>query len=397
MVLTVGLMMPGSDFTSGGASTFGSLVYDALLDYSKKQEEIHFVFLCDKLPKVHPTQFAFVRLPSRFATRVSAIHALVISVVKKLLLGKTFDLTSCKSTRLNKLLKKNGVQILWAVQPLGLPVNIPYIQTSWDVAHRISPHFPEISSAEGEWSKRERVAHEVIGRASKVVVGSSRGAYELTTAYGVTSERILINPFPVRRRANQELFASERDQNLVFYPAQFWPHKNHINLLLGLKLALTETDRKIRLVLPGSDKGNLKLILNFIEKQGLKEYVDLPGFISASELADLYQKAGLMIYPSFIGPDNLPPLEALSYGCPAAVSNIPGSSDIYGDCVKYFNPRSVYEIANILSNSQPNSQESLNLRNNGFRMALQLDPVRYVEKIIEEIRLVRSESINWDN
>ena len=50
------------------------------------------------------------------------------------------------------------------------------------------------------------------------------------------------------------------DMPYVFYPAQFWAHKNHIYLLEGLKSLEDNFGLKVGAIFSGGDKGNLDFI-----------------------------------------------------------------------------------------------------------------------------------------
>ena len=52
--------------------------------------------------------------------------------------------------------------------------------------------------------------------------------------------------------------------------------------------------------------------------------------------------------PTFYGPTNIPPLEAMALGCPVAVSNIYAMPDQIGKAGLVFNPNSINDIVNIL-------------------------------------------------
>ena len=52
-----------------------------------------------------------------------------------------------------------------------------------------------------------------------------------------------------------------------------------------------------------------------------------------------------MIMPSFFGPTNIPPLEAMALGCPVAVSNNYAMGEQVGDAGLLFSPYSPEEIA----------------------------------------------------
>ena len=46
----------------------------------------------------------------------------------------------------------------------------------------------------------------------------------------------------------------------LFYPAQFWPHKNHIYIVESLNLFNKKNSKKIKVVFTGGNMGNLKVI-----------------------------------------------------------------------------------------------------------------------------------------
>jgi glycosyltransferase involved in cell wall biosynthesis len=53
-----------------------------------------------------------------------------------------------------------------------------------------------------------------------------------------------------------------------------------------------------------------------------------------------------MIYPSLFGPDNLPPLEAISFKCPVAVADQPGSREQLLGGVPVFDATDEEDIGN---------------------------------------------------
>jgi glycosyltransferase involved in cell wall biosynthesis len=58
-------------------------------------------------------------------------------------------------------------------------------------------------------------------------------------------------------------------------------------------------------------------------------------------LAHLYRKATALIYPSLYEGFGIPPLEAMSYGCPVLCSNTSSIPEVVGDAGLFFDPRSV--------------------------------------------------------
>ena len=60
------------------------------------------------------------------------------------------------------------------------------------------------------------------------------------------------------------IFGYDLPKKFFFYPAQYWPHKNHIYLVDGLEVALKELKFEISAVFCGSDKGNLNFVQNHL-------------------------------------------------------------------------------------------------------------------------------------
>jgi glycosyltransferase involved in cell wall biosynthesis len=217
--------------------------------------------------------------------------------------------------------------------PLVRPVaDIPYVTVVWDLMHRITPFFPEVARG-GEWESRERRYREILPRAACTIALNPRGREEIVSFYGVDSARIRVLQLPTPSFALREGATAGAPRALehlgvrgeyLFYPAQFWAHKNHACLLRALKLLAERHDFRPQLVLSGSDKGNRTHVERMMRELGLAEQVVFAGFVSREDLLALYRHAFALLFPSYFGPENLPPLEAMALGCPVIASNIPG-------------------------------------------------------------------------
>jgi len=63
-----------------------------------------------------------------------------------------------------------------------------------------------------------------------------------------------------------------------------------------------------------------------------------------SVLAGYYKNASLFVYPSLYEGFGIPPLEAMSFGCPVVCSNTSSMPEVVGDAALLFNPYSVESI-----------------------------------------------------
>ena len=362
----------------GGSYTFNKMIFDALNKYNPPGC-LEFFRVYSKVNNIgiNPD----ICLPSRRQHRIAFLKSIAKQIFSKSLLRNGIDLDICRAAALNLIMEKNKIDAVWAVQPLGVPLTCPYITTSWDVSHRINPYLPEFSSNREEMRKRDRVAVKVFSRAYKVLVGTNRGKYEIECLYGVTLERLLVNPFP--QAAKLDSTHLPRLENTILYPANFWPHKNHLILIKALKLLLESTDLDIKLIFTGSDRGTLGTIKSLVEKMSLQNNVDFRGFVSESELNKLYSSASLVVFPTLMGPDNLPPLEALARGCRITVSDIPGAREQFERFATYFDPYDVNSVAESMKNGLEKDSEVFSQEHLKIFLA-ERDPQKYVNLVANQ-------------
>jgi glycosyltransferase involved in cell wall biosynthesis len=295
---------------------------------------------------------------------------------------------------MENLAYENGVQVIWFVdQTYNYVPDIPYFATLWDLQHRLQPFFPEVSSG-GRWEHREKGLSTYLQRASMVIVGSHTAKAEVERFYGVPTERIRILPHPTPEFVlnpplvddNDVLRKFDLSNGYLFYPAQFWAHKNHVNILLALKLLGEKYGVHLNLVLVGKDGGNGKYIRRQIEDLNLTSQVKILGVVSQDELIALYRHALALTYVTFFGPDNLPPLEAFALDCPVIASSVQGAQEQLGNAALLVNPADPAEIAWAIYEIYHNAKLRATLVRHGKKRAARWnsdDFVREVFKILD--------------
>ena len=102
------------------------------------------------------------------------------------------------------------------------------------------------------------------------------------------------------------------------------------------------------MILVGSEKNCRKEIERYISENKLEKNITILGFVSNENITYLYKHAVAMIMPSYFGPTNIPPLEAMSLGCPVAVSNKYAMPEQVGNAGLFFDPDSPKEIASCI-------------------------------------------------
>jgi glycosyltransferase involved in cell wall biosynthesis len=189
--------------------------------------------------------------------------------------------------------------------------------TVWDLAHREVQGFPEFNSGRG-WAQRESWYTQNIGRAFHVVTDSTHTGQSLERIYGLYPQNwsAVGLPFPPEIAVDDSR-ANEIESPYFYYPASFWPHKNHKVLIDALALL---DDTQPCLVFTGTDEGMEDKLKHYAREQGLETRVKFLGRVTDAEVQGLISGASAIVMPSMLGPTNYPPLEALKLGIPALVS-----------------------------------------------------------------------------
>ncbi|MCA2247983.1 glycosyltransferase family 4 protein [Mycobacterium intracellulare] len=87
---------------------------------------------------------------------------------------------------------------------------------------------------------------------------------------------------------------------------------------------------------------------------------------SDRELASHYRSAAAFVYPSKYEGFGLPPLEAMSHGCPVVCSNAGSIPEVVADAGVYFNPNSPDELRTALERVATNEALQADLRSRGY-------------------------------
>ncbi len=239
--------------------------------------------------------------------------------------------------------KENCDKILFISSEYREKLNLPYIATVWDMQHETHPNFKEVSSY-GKYLYKRVVNNNFIKNSNTVIVGTKAGKKEIIK-FTKFKKKILILPHPVSRIfIDYKNKKKNRSEKYFFYPANFWEHKNHENLLKGFKLFL-KYNKNFNLILSGDKKNYYYKIKKLIDDLELTKKVKIVGHIKLKKLLSLYDNCDAVVYVSFSGPENLPPLEALARGKKLINSKYPGSKEQLKNFPIYIDPYSPNDIA----------------------------------------------------
>ncbi len=256
-------------------------------------------------------------------------------------------------------LKKQNINLVYFISPSRFAldlVELNFIYTVWDLCHRDNPEFPE-SKIKGEFENRELRLNFASKRAVSIIVDSEYSKSNLSKKYCIENSRIEVIPFESLIDIKDNKFSNKGlidinqkykiENEFIFYPAQFWPHKNHIYILKSIFILEKKYNILVSVIFSGGDKGNKKNIIEFANKLGIRNRIIFTGFISNIELISIYKMSLALVMPTFYGPTNIPPFEAFKLGTPVIYPDLDGLREQVGDAgllVDLYNPQTLSKL-----------------------------------------------------
>lgn len=263
------------------------------------------------------------------------------------------------------------IWIFPAQDAIAYQLGLPVIATVHDLMHRYEPHFPEVAG----WRRfhiREHRFRNLVTWAKGVLVDSEVGRGHVVNAYSTDPAKIYplryIPPRYILQTRMGDGFDSRYTlpDKFLFYPAQFWAHKNH-EAFVSAAASIRVKCPDIHLVFAGGKRHGFEQLRTHAATIGMLDRITFPGYVPDADLPEFYRRARAMVMPTFFGPTNIPPLEALACDCPVAVSGIYAMPEQLGDAALYFEPRSVAGIASAIERLWLDDKLCETLRERGRR------------------------------
>lgn len=301
----------------------------------------------------------------RLLGELSALHAVRVHLGRSL---------GPRLSPVDRLLKRLSVDLVFFPVADGLALQLythSYIISILDLAHVEHPEFAEVSHR-GEFERRERLYGDATRKAVAVIVDSEHGRRLVAEQYRIPLTRLFAAPFLTSGSVNhfvpdEAIAAAVRQryglvEPYIFYPAQFWAHKNHRYIVAALRLMRQRNGEAPQAVFCGADKGALGDVLDYARDCGVSDLVRYCGFVPAEHLPYLYTGALALVMPTYLGPTNIPPVEALRLGVPVCYSDLPSFREHLGDAATYVDladPTSLADALERIRNERRHSRRGV--------------------------------------
>lgn len=375
-----------SDSHSGGGYQYERKVID-ILQKNHEDESINFNFYSFKKNVINDFLTEDIEIKFIKENIFNKIHRLFLS---NLFIYNIFSKIKFTTSYIEKQLSKDNIDLVYFLAPnlisQGLS-NIPYVFTLWDLGHLDTLEFPE-TAYNREFEIRENIYLNSLKKAYKVIVDLDYGKQNAINRYNLDEKRVEVLKFlPNIPSAENDISINIKDKyhllnDYIFYPAQFWAHKNHVYILKSIKMLREKNNIDLDVVFSGSDKGNLDYVLRKAKDLNIEDLIHYIGFVSAEEMPALYKQSLALVMPTYLGPTNIPPLEAFAYKTPVCYSDKPSFREQVGDAAFFMdlkNPDSLVKHLITIQNNKILVNEKIE---HGSKVLSDWDEKKFYKKLI---------------
>ena len=217
---------------------------------------------------------------------------------------------------------------------------------------------------------------------TKIIAVSNTVAKELKQNFKGTDKKIEI----ICEFIDDKFINQNQSRHRIFdYPYILFigNRRKHKNLSLLIKaFAIIKEKIPHYLVIVGDKEKERDEVDILIEKLNIQERVIQ--FIKPSDevIISLYKFADLFVFPSLFEGFGLPPLEAVSLGCPVVLSDIPILREIFGEAGFYFNPYSEEDLAKAILKVISNEEFKIGLLEKQKERLKMFDKNKIIEQYI---------------
>lgn len=302
------------------------------------------------------------------------------------ILASYFEIRSPLLGKFNILIE-NKIDIFISFgSTLPFHLNIPFISFIGDVMYR---HFPNLP----EYSLKERIVRDISNKklikySKYVVVDSLESAEDLTKFFKMKSKKFISIPLCAPphiykyknisiEKVNEISEKYSLPENFIFYPAQFWSHKNHKRLLNAIYLIKQKHKIIINAVFTGATWESYNNVIMHIKELGLKEQIKCLGYLPEEDIVAIYKKATSLVFPSFAEYTNIPVVEAMVIGTPIVCSNTFSMPEQINNAGLLFDPFNEEDIAQKILKIWTNKNLRLELVENGYKRANELSDINF--------------------
>lgn len=285
------------------------------------------------------------------------------------------------------------VVIATMYSPHLLHTRAPFVYTLHDLQERYLPR--NFSVWQRNW--RAFIQPRIARRAARVICESTFVRNDIVQFFHIAENKIDVIQAPPMWQTQPAVDEADvrarysLPQKYLFYPAQFWPHKNHARLVEAFaRIASDFAD--VDLVFTGHQRFEYNTIINQIARLHLKDRVHMLGYIHSNDIPVLYGLAAALVMPSLFESISIPVYEAFRTGTPVCASAVLAVKEQVGDAGLTFDPYSVESIVGAMKEILSNEDLRNRVVQNGRDKLSVMTRERYATQLgdlLEQIHVPR--------
>ena len=216
-------------------------------------------------------------------------------------------------------LNKYKINFLIFVTPSKLVFfcrHIDFVSTIWEIQYKYYPHLAEYKNIYFDLKDRDDISKFISLYAFRIFVGTTKSKDEFSKFYNCEKSRIVekLTQSMIVNKAKAQSIKPKKNilEEYLFYPAQFWSHKNHLYIVEAFK-EFKKKNLDVKCIFTGSDKGHLKKIKEKIKEYNLENYFKFYEYLSDEEIIELYVNCTAVVIPTVVGTFTFPHIEAFFF------------------------------------------------------------------------------------
>ena len=244
------------------------------------------------------------------------------------------------------LFKKNELLMSPTYSPLLFLSSCKFVFTLHDLQEL---HFPEnFSKVVLTW--RNYMYKKLSKLSAYIITESNYVKTDIVNYLSYNPQRIIVAESPpifdfeeVDGDLVKKKYQIKEGFDYIFFPAQFWKHKNHKRVINAFHKVL-KRHRNTKLIITGRKSREFENIMAQINELNIKEYILHLENIDQTDMPFFFKNSILTIAPTLHESISIPVFEAFYFNSPVCASGILAIKDQVSDAGLQFDPKSEESI-----------------------------------------------------